>query len=340
MDATASPYFLYPPFVGPTSTANHLIDASGEKVAATIQISPSNTGAIRKIAVRLGTVTTGQTIRVSCQDLGSDGNPDGTADQSGTVAVADSDDNTWKQVTLDADRTLAVGSIAIVTEFSSSVGNLNVLGCNGADFNSAFVNHFTSSWSKPDRMPIAAVELADGSYPYLPGVIPALPTTAGGSSTQERCNRIVIPAPMRVVGVRWGGFAPTNGTIMAVLYNSSSSSPTLLASGSIDGDFTSNGANYVHDTYFSSAYELAPGTYHYGIRPDGSVNITTRLFNGFSAAALSQMGGGTGCYQAVRTNASGAWTYTDTSRFGMSLIVDGLSAGGGGPLVGGRLVRA
>src|SRR5438093_3319795 len=116
-----------PEFLTPTphyfDWFNHvsfLIDASGEKVAFIVRAPKA--GTITDIGFRLGVVTTGQTLKVSLQDVdGVTGNPDGVVDQSNTVAVADTDDELWKTVTLPG-RTVVLGEVfAIVIEFNAAI---------------------------------------------------------------------------------------------------------------------------------------------------------------------------------------------------------------------------
>src|SRR5687768_9301872 len=103
--------YLYFPVVEDPNTVTSVLtlDASGEK--AGFVFPAPKTGALSKVHFFLGTVTTGETLAASLQNVDGSGNPDGTADQSGTVAVASSDDNTWKTVTFGTTRSVTRGEL-------------------------------------------------------------------------------------------------------------------------------------------------------------------------------------------------------------------------------------
>ena len=90
-----------PHLAGPWAVGGMTLDASGEKAASIFRVP--KTGNIRTLRFRLGTVTTGQTLKAGLYTVDTSGDPTTTAYGGmavGTVAVADGDDNTEKVVTL------------------------------------------------------------------------------------------------------------------------------------------------------------------------------------------------------------------------------------------------
>jgi hypothetical protein len=106
---------------------SHTIDAAGERVAFRMIIGRS--GTITKIGFRTGAVTTAQTLKVELQTISlTTGEPTGTlygGSAKGTQAAPAA--NTYYEVTLGTSATAVAGDyVAIVIEFDSTVGNLEI----------------------------------------------------------------------------------------------------------------------------------------------------------------------------------------------------------------------
>jgi hypothetical protein len=159
-----------------------LLDAATEKYAMVFR-APKD-GSIATIGFKLGVVTTGDTLRVSLQNVDpATGNPDGTADQSGTVVVASADDNTWKTAILGSARVVTLGELlCLVIDFNSFVaGNLEIqaiqAAAGGSRYgfqNSCYNTHQVGgSWTKSvSTLPCIDIAYNDGSRAHIIGNVP------------------------------------------------------------------------------------------------------------------------------------------------------------------------
>jgi len=323
-------FVVYPSPVttGNAGTTTLLIDASGEKVAALFRVYKA--GDIRKLTFRLITVTTGQTLKFSLQDVDlTTGNPDGTVDQSCTVTVADTDDNTFKTCTLGADRTVAVGDyLAAVAEFDATVGNLQIGVTVSQLYNNVFADHFTASWAKQNRAPLVAVEYSDASYQVIPGVLPSVggSTAFSSSSTpDERGNVFQLNFKYEVVGLMYGTAITATSDVDLVLYDSAS---TVLGTASIDGNsVVSTGDMYIG--FFTPVTVNADTLVRGVVKPTTTNNTTLGLLDAHTATALGQLAGGQDIYRTTRTDA-GVWTDTTTGREHVYLVISKFDDGAGG----------
>lgn len=326
-------YGIWPAPIQVSSAGSMVLDASGEKAAFIWRVGKA--GDIRKLHFRLGTVATGQTLKLSLQDVDpATGDPDGTIDQSGTVAVANTDDDTWKTVTLGSDRTVARGDwLAAVIEFDSTVGSLVVARDSVASAGrTAYADLFTGAWAKTGASPVLAVEYSDGSFGMQPGVHPGFASsqafnvnTAGGD---EYALRFRLPFPARCSGLCFYGSIA--GDMEFVLYDSDGS--TALATLSFDASLYVTGNDLTH-LFWGSDVSLAKDTwYRIAAKPTTTTNFTLRFLDLFSAAAAAQLPGGTNAILSRRVDA-GSWTDVDTQRPALGVLLDqaddGVSAGGG-----------
>ena len=309
-------------------STSFILDASAEK-AATIWRA-GHSGAIRKIHFRTATVTTGDTMRVSLQDVDtSTGDPDGVADQSGTVVVAASDDSTWKTVTLGADRTVTRGDwLAAVIEFDSFVaGNMQIARNTGpVSLHGAYNDHFTAAWAKVSAHPVLAVEYSDALFYPQPGVHSGVVSSTSFNvdtvSFDEYGMLFTLPFSASCCGL--GFFSSLAADLDLVLY----SGTTPLQSVSWDSSIAI-AAIQAREMFFPASQTLSANTpYRVTIKPTTTSNVAIRHLDLFSAAARGQLPGGT-VVQLTKRVDSGAWTDVDTSRPLMWLLLDGIDAGGG-----------
>lgn len=321
------------------SNGSLLMDASGEKVAFVFQCPKD--GDISKIWVRLNTVTTGDTLKISLQDVDlTNGEPDGTADQSGTVVIADGDDNTNKSVTLGTDRTVSRGDLlAIVVEFNSYVaGDLNIsyfASATGISQTTTYPLLQTSgSWSKSTHVSMFSLEYSDGSFAYIPGVIPAGNVTEvnfSSSSTPDEIGLIInSPVPITVTGAY--GHRRLNQNYDFVLYDSDGTTP--LQTSSMDADVNSYTSNTKDSTLFSGTSALTKATnYRLVFKPTTTSNIRIFQLEVAAAAHLDQLSGGQNIHKTSRADA-GSWTQDTAAILFMGTLVsafdNGVGGGGGG----------
>lgn len=319
---------------------SYLLDAAGEKKAFIIAIPKS--GTVSKIGFKTGTVTTSQTLRVSLQTVdAATGNPTGTLYGGSTAGTqASPASNTYYTVSFGTGATAVKGNIvAVVIEFDSTIGNLNIDTVATIYANSfPYCNHYTTSWTKNTNIPLVALEYSDGSYADCGGY----PTSAvtylswnSGSTPDERALRFSLPFPSRLKGVWFRGSVAGNMDI--VLYQGT----TVLISQSIDKDQTNQSGRY-NKFYFNTTYNLAANTvYRLSLKPTTVTNISVFTeFSFASQAILDSIDGGQQFYYSYRTDA-GAWTDDTTKRYFMGLILDqfddGTAVGGGGIVYGGLM---
>lgn len=334
-------YGAWPALVPLTATASQGMTASGHKRGSIWRAGHS--GNIHKLHFQMGTVTTGDTLKVSLQDVSlTTGEPDNSIDQSGTVVVADGDDNAWKSVTLGADRTVTQGDLlACVFEFNSYVaGNLNILRDSTANITIVphCVSDTTGSWAKQSNLPLLAVEYSDGNFytqgmlsPGSSAIVSVASNTAGAD---EYGSYFSFPFPVRVTGA--GFFGAMEGDLDIVLYDSDGTS--VLATASLDASVQSTStAVRIRETFFPSSPTLAANTaYRVALKPTTTTAVSIHVVSLFSAAAGGQFPGGTAVQLTKRVDA-GSWTQVDTQRCLIWLLLDQADDGAGG--AGGLLVH-
>lgn len=288
-------------------------------------------GDIHKLHFALGTVTTGDTLIGSLQNVSlTTGDADGTPDQSGTVVVADGDDNAWKSVTLGADRTVTKGElVAFVIGFNSFVaGNLNILVATQNLNGFTPPDHFISSaWQNVVRSNILVVEYADGSFAPATAMIPGVPsqTVHGSNTTPDEIGNIFrVPFACQVSGFVYHG--RVNADADFILYDSDGS--TALATISQDADVRNSTAEVSAAKPFPSDISLLANTwYRLVCKPTTTTTVRMSMITASDAAHLAQLRAGTEMYGTKRTDA-GAWTEEPTVRYALAPVISAVETGG------------
>lgn len=298
-----------------TSSYNNLvIDASGERVAFVFRVP--KTGNITHIGFRISTVTTSQSLDIALETLTA-GDPSGTnygGSTPGTQAVVAS--NTWYEVALGTQASATIGDdIAVVIDFTSTIGNLQVTG--GLAISSLFpyTDHFTASWARGSVIPNFAIKYDDGSYPLVNAVpSSAITSTTFGSGTavDERANRFSVPYETECWGI----------TAMVGCSNSSSnfelrlySGTTVVASEAFSAaNISGTGAVRRIWAKFATGVAINANTvYRVSLIPTSTNSVIITQLDFASNAILEAMPYGTGFYLSTRADA-GAWSDTNTSR--------------------------
>lgn len=323
-----------------------VIDASAEKVAFIFNVP--KTGTLNGIGFRLGTVTTGDTLKASFQDVdATTGNPDGTADQFRTVVIAGTDDDKW----IDVDSSPSLGLmtsdgtdtgtkrsvtrddlLSIVIEFNSFVaGNMEIqtLGGNSAADNTHYVDHFTAAWAKDaNASPIFALKYSDGTYAYISGCFPAKDSNVVGVNTGSTPDEVAlyfqVPFSCKVNGAAIG--VDLDEAADVVLYDSDGT--TVLASKSLDADLRANTIRVPHECQLTETTLLANTNYRLAIKPTTVTNISVPFIDVAAQAIFDQMSGGQNMHWSQRTDA-GAWSQTTTRRPWMAIRISALDDGTG-----------
>lgn len=331
---------LYHGAAASSTSSAYLLDAAGEKAALVLQAPKA--GTIDRLGFVTGTLTTGDTVDVRLETVGTDGNPSGSlwaTNTNGSVAVAAA--STGYEATLTAGATVDRDDfLAVVIVNGSTPGNFLVAGMtpllgsgppNGAQFTSG-------AWSRsPTAIPTVWIRYNDGSYAYIPGVLPGTVTTSpalSSTSTPDEIGmKITVPAACKVGGL-WAFSADTSTPdLTAKLYDSGGS---VLESVVIDGDYVSlsSPALKVHRLRFDTEVNLAAGDV---VRATLLLTTTTsfsvpRILSLISDSAATAYPHGGAAVGTERTD-GGSWT-DDTDRlYPVGLILtaidNGASTGGG-----------
>jgi hypothetical protein len=303
---------------GTSQFNNVLLDATGEAQALVCQVPQS--GVIDRIAFKTAAITTGGTVTCTIEGVSATtGDPDGVPIGSGTVVVADSDDNTWKECTLSATATVTRGNVMAVVitvpnGFSGNLSDLNTLADWIQGWQFPYEDLFQGgAWGKVSNGVPLAVRYSDETYPPL-GTFPlsaiAATTFNSGSTPDERGLKFTLPFPARLSGVLLNATFGGGGTIK--VYDSDGT--TVLTSLAIDPEqvlSTNPGTSrFVLPTTVSlskdTAYRitLLPGS----VTDNSLVNLTCA-----SAALLDALDGGQAFHLCTRTN-GGAWDDTLTAQ--------------------------
>lgn len=316
-----------------------LIDAAGEKVSVVFRVP--QTGSLRTIRFRLGTVTTGQTLRGGIYTVDASGLPTTTAYGGmavGTVTVADTDDNVEKVITLVTDASATEGDVVALTiEFDATVGSLNINVGGGAGLDDTYAVHLGA---KNANIPLAAIGYSDGTYPYIPG----LNTFTGGvvgpsvnvntAVADEYALLWSVPYKVRLRGMLVGMAVAAGADFEYINYNGTTAVTGMT--GTRDGDALSATNHRLMALLWGTTEVLAPNTTRrLAIRPTTVNGLVLPRGTVGTLNAIVQACGYSG-WQTSRRLDQGAWDDTLTTELPWILpIYDQLSddVGGGGGLL-------
>ncbi len=328
-----------------SSIQTSLLDATGERTAVIFQAP--KTGTIKGFGFRLGAVTTGKTLKISHENVVS-GICDDVSDESFTVAVADTDDNTWKEGEWATGRSVTKGEpVAVVIEWNNDAdpGNLEICYWGSAPGAARNLGMFSKvrhchrtggNWGAASNgFPIAAIKYSDGTYPLAYGVWPIKDAAtfnfpSGGSSSPDEIGfKFQVPFACKVGGVWWVGPSSGGNPGNIRLYDGASN---VLGGGDAypEGNTGSGAASVQHlrfadvvldkDTDYRLAWE-STSTFAHQLPP---YEITV------NASAMREMFEmGLKMVKTSRTN-GGAWTDDPTNTTiigGMGLIITALADG-------------
>lgn len=335
------------------STSVVLLDAADE-ACAQMCIAPK-AGNIDRIKYRLATVTTGATLNVALEAVGSNGLPAFTKSLFGTnteasSVVAGTDDDTWKEVTLTASGTVTRDQpfAIVIRNPNSSPGNLNIATRHGTNpvINSsgARVRAATALGAPPTTFSDAnqtslmvAFRYDDGTWHTAVGTVVFGSGSStqfnSGSTTNRRGNRFQVPFKTTVDGAWAFILNPGVGSEWYIkLYDDSGTE--LATSALIDGDYNPNTTNdNWWPCFFTTAYTLSPGTwYRIAMVPNNANNVSLGNMDCLDADIKSAALGGANVYRTLYT--SGAWVDTGTAVFEDIILMlsefDDATGGGGG----------
>ena len=344
MSLIATPVAYLPDFLPQSFSAftNQAMTASTHKVSCIFQCPEA--GTINAVGLRIGTVTTGDTVRVSLQDVdAAAGDPDGGVDQYRSLAIAGGDANTWKTtglVTSDGTdtgtkRTVTKGQwLAVVVDYDAYVaGSLNVSGITGgAALGSCYNNRYTgAAWSKGTTTPVVALQYSDGTWKRPEGAMAVSTFTTNtinsGTTPDELALRFKLNAPALLIGAHVR--SDRDGDHELVLYDASS---TVLAT--MDKDIRGSTGEAIDRVQLATPVELVAGqVYRLAVKPSSASNVALRSLTLPSSDYCAAEIGGAEFYQSTRTDA-GAWSDDQTGKPPIVLMLAGL-AGAAGSRLGG-----
>ena len=312
-----------------------LLDTAGYKFAAIFKIP--KTGTISKVGFRVGNVTASETLKVGLQTV-SGGDPTGTA-YGGMVAGTQATlaANTYYTVTLGTGATATVNNtVAVVIEFDSAVGNLEIDFYSTAQQGFPYIDYYTGSWAKDDEIPIISLEYSDGSYENT-GMFPVSKLGSilfnNTDTPDERALRFSLPVPGRINGFWVGIDNNRTGAFDIVLYEGTTAKATVSFA-AIEYGST---ATEILFGIFDTPFEYTKNTeYFLAVKPTTATDVLIQDIVLTSAAIMDSFPGGTNFYLGTRTDA-GSWSTDTLKRPLMGIFIDQLDDGVGG--AGGMIVH-
>lgn len=324
-----------------------LIDAAAEKGAWVFACPKA--GEIVKIGFRIAamTVNANSKIRVGIQTVStSTGAPSGTY-WDGGIAYADVlgstlSANAWNTVeipsTTISSSDVGINKMAVVIEYgTTSTPNDGFTAGDTIQVSAMAIGgrllpigqQYLTGWAAKILLPFCGLEYDDGSYPYIPGVMPFNATPAAltyksDSTPDEVGIRIYSPFAFSVNGFWMTSNAAPAADLQVVLYTGDTEIEAFTA----DKDILrgSIGPYYSH---FNASHTLAANTVHrLTIKPTSTTTGNCKPYEVTvaNAALMYALPGGiagTSVYKTERTD-GGVWTDTNTKRVLMGLILDGI----------------
>lgn len=318
---------------------NTILDADGELCGSVFYVP--KTGNISKIGIRVGIVTTTDTLKVSIQGIDeSNGHNDGVIARSGTLSTPVSNTTYWVEldsplaVTMGHKKTIAIEWNNWVGEGSD--GNLQIsygirgFGHYGASIPYSFV-YTGGAWAFYQACPNFGFEYDDGTIEPTISLFPAVSFTSYSwnmnTNPDRRGSRLQVPFACRAIGAFFIGDIDGNANL--ILYDSDGT--TILKTVAMDKDIravTDMGSYFAH---FSSPKILTIDTnYRLVLLPTTGTNISLSYLTVTDDGANKAMNAVDGGVEMHGTSCNGPptqesdWTNEPTIRYIMGLVVDRL----------------
>lgn len=320
-------------------------DADTDELALVTRIP--KTGTLTSIWFRTGTVSTaGAIFDGGLYTVDTSGLPTTTeyaTGSSGTATVATSDDNVWKEMSLNSGSgvTVTKGDLAAIRLFVDTSGDTpNTVQINGGStaIQTLALTNYRVENTTGSAAKVATTQgvpfLLDygGTFVYCDGCVPA---NSGGFQTPgngaERGLRFSLPVPMRIAGVLVGlGNVAAGADYEIRLYSGTAPYTTEKSVTSIDGDVTNSATvDCLCPFWFATSFEAAANTEYFVAVKQTTANVVQTIE--YSMSVAGHMGatmGGTEFYLANRdatavTNNT-SFTETTTTVPLIFLLIDGL----------------
>jgi len=334
---------IYPDNFPPILGAAIVLDANGEKAAFIFRFPKS--GTLQRIGVRTYTITTGGDLAVTIEDVDlTTGDPDGTlyvANATGTLTIADTDDNVTKYCAINGATGVAVveNELASVVLTAPNLFNGQIyrsFGGSGGLF--PYTDEYNGGvWAKATHFPELVLEI-DGAmyapYGYYPPAYHASPITWKSSSNPDRRGaKIHSLAKIRVVGI--SVFLDMDADCNGILY--AADGVTVLETVSADKDVRAVTTVNRYLFQFATPHIFEKGAaYRFVILPTEDVNLSLYRLGFTLDGALNPHSAFYGGINFVYTTCNGApanlasWTDDETYRVEGHLIYDQIIEPAGG----------
>lgn len=320
-----------PPFqVNPAFTTLATLTASTHKAGYVFRVP--KTGNTKAIGFRIGSITTAQDLRISFQDVSAtDGNPDGTEDQSVVLASGSLVANGWN-TTGTITRAVTRGDLlAVVIQADSGTPSLQITVpqyyATGDSIEFPYAMGFTTAWgTKLGRVGSLSLQYDDNSYAPIDGfAYPYSDLTTIGYNTTSTFDEYGVLFQLPFGGKVNGAWmlSDIDGDAQVLLYDSDGT--TVMATATLDKDQDANGGRH-YVTFPSEVVVLANTSYRLVLKPTTTTTLTLFYFAVNSAALLDMCDLGQLAYLTKRADA-GAWTDVTTQRPWMGVQLSAIDVG-------------
>lgn len=312
---------------GGTSQQACVMDNVGEYTAlfATVPY----TGTITHVVIRTGTVTTSQSLTVTLETVGADGNVSGTmygGSTGGTVATVAS--NTYYEVALGTAATATAGDlVGVRITWTSTVGSVQIQSVSGSAIATGYMICYTGAVAKYQTTPYIRFRY-DTTYPSMT-IHPALPSQIlfnSGSATNIFGNEFTLTHPVRVIGLAAWLLNIAGGGYRLHLRDASG---TVLATAlrDVDGD--------QHTGQFGAQVALTPiilsaGTYRVTVEALSTGNHGVYYWSHYSETYLRQAISLPAGWLYCERTSGGSWSTLSTRVSLVSIVIDQIWSPSGG----------
>ena len=344
-----------------------VMDATGERVhcvgrlflpgrTGSKTISAAGGGAIWWTSGAVTNSNAGTVFRVGIQDADTANGPPARGDagwdvygeSTGSGIVAATARNTWSMTS--GTKTISHGDlIAVVFQMTTRGGADSIISrhaASGVSMASPSVSLETSgpTFTALISIPNLVIVFDDGTFGWFAGTSPIGPAMStastsfnSGSAPDEYALIFRVPFACKVDQLHAMVATATNGAdFELILYSDPLGTPAVIEAVSIDANALSTATVRGVVAQLTTPRTLTINTdYAIAVRPTTTNNVTLREFGSISSsnAGLQFLPLGTGCYKATRTNQTGAFSATDSTRILASVCIsaldDGASVGGG-----------